>query len=216
MRRPRFISEHARNARGLLGRLIAFIMARETWRQNLRVMDALRIEPADHVLDIGCGHGRSLAELAARAPRGRISGVDPSHLMVEIATQRSRSLIEAARVEVVPSGAETLPFPDNFFDKAQCVHVLYFWEDLEGPLREIARVLKPGGRLGLLFRTNADPKAIASFPREIYRFPALADVSGALEHAGMDVDVVGDGADEPALLLATKRLNLADAIRRPR
>ena len=206
MRRPRFISEHARNARGLLGRLIAFIMARETWRQNLRVMDALRIEPADHVLDIGCGHGRSLAELAARAPRGRISGVDPSHLMVEIATQRSRSLIRAARVEVVPSGVESLPFPDNLFDKAQCVHVLYFWRNLEGPLREIARVLKPGGRLGLLFRTNADPKAIASFPREIYRFPALADVSGALEHAGMDVDVVGDGADEPALLLATKRL----------
>ncbi len=83
MRRPQFIAEHARNARGLLGRLIAFIMARETWRQNLRVMDALRIEPADHVLDVECGHERSLAELAARAPRGRISGVNPSQLMVE-------------------------------------------------------------------------------------------------------------------------------------
>lgn len=205
MRRPQFIAEHARNARGLLGRLIAFIMARETWRQNLRVMDALRIEPADHVLDIGCGHGRSLTELAARAPRGRISGVDPSQLMVEIATQRSRSLIEAVRVEVVLSGVESLPFPDDAFDKAQCVHVLYFWADLERPLREIARVLKPGGRLGLLFRTNSDLKAIASFPPEIYRFPALADVSTALEHVGMDVDVVGDGADEPALVLATKR-----------
>ncbi|ULL01545.1 methyltransferase domain-containing protein [Bradyrhizobium sp. I71] len=110
-------------------------------------------------------------------------------------------------MEVVLSGVESLPFPDNFFDKAQCVHVLYFWGDLEGPLHEIARVLKPVGRLGLLFRTNADPKAIASFPPEIYRFPALADVSAALEHAGMDVDVVRDGADEPALLLATKRFN---------
>ncbi|MFX8414339.1 methyltransferase domain-containing protein, partial [Acinetobacter baumannii] len=62
-----------------------------------------------------------------------------------VATQRSRSLIEAARVEVVLSGVESLPFPDNFFDKAQCVHVLYFWGDLEGPLHEIARVLKPVG-----------------------------------------------------------------------
>ena len=44
MRRPQFIAEHARNARGLLGRLIAFIMARETWSQNLRTMDALGIE----------------------------------------------------------------------------------------------------------------------------------------------------------------------------
>lgn len=74
MRRPHFIAEHARNAHGLLGRFIAFIMARETWRQNLRVMDALRIEQADHVLDVGCGHGRSLTELAARAPRATSSG----------------------------------------------------------------------------------------------------------------------------------------------
>jgi ubiquinone/menaquinone biosynthesis C-methylase UbiE len=205
MRRPQFIAEQARNARGLLGRLIAFIMARETWRQNLRAMDALGIEQGDHVLDIGCGHGRSLTELAARAPQGHVVGADPSELMVEIAAQRNRPLIEAARVDVVLSSVESLPFPDDLFDKAQCVHVLYFWNDIETSLREIARVLKPGGRLGLLFRTNADLKAIASFPPEIYRFPALADVLAALERAGMVVHVVGDGANEPALVLATKR-----------
>ncbi|MBR0713677.1 class I SAM-dependent methyltransferase [Bradyrhizobium liaoningense] len=205
MRRPQFIAEHARNARGLLGRLIAFIMARETWSQNLRVMDALRIEQADHILEVGCGHGRSLTELAARAPQGHIVGVDPSELMVEIAEQRTRPLIEAARVEVVHSGVESLPFPDGVFDKAQCVHVLYFWKDVETSLREIARVLKPGGRLGLLFRTNADSKAIASFPPEIYSFPALVDVSAALERAGMDIHLVEDGASQPALVLAMKR-----------
>ena len=205
MRRPQFIAEHARNARGLLGRLIAFIMARETWRQNLRVMDALHIEQADDILDVGCGHGRSLTELAARAPRGHIVGVDPSELMVEIAAQRNRPLIEAARVDVIHSGAESLPFPDDMFDKAHCVHVLYFWKDIETSLREIARVLKPGGCLGLLFRTNADTKAVASFPPEIYRFPPLADVSEALERVGMDVHVLEVGANEPALVLATKR-----------
>jgi ubiquinone/menaquinone biosynthesis C-methylase UbiE len=205
MRRPHFIAEHARNARGLLGRLIAFIMARETWRENLRAMDALGIEQGDHVLDVGCGHGRSLAELAARAPQGHVVGLDSSDLMVEIAAQRNRPLIEAARVDVVLSSGESLPFPDDVFHKAQCVHVLYFWKDIETSLREIARVLKPGGRLGLLFRTNADLKAIASFPPEIYCFPALADVSAALERSGMDVHIADDGANEPALVLATKR-----------
>lgn len=205
MRRPQFIAKHARNARGLLGRLIAFLMARETWGQNLRVMDALGIEQNDEVLDIGCGHGRSLMELAARAPRGHIVGLDLSELMIEIAAQRNRSLIEAARVELVLSTSESLPFPDGVFDKVQCVHVLYFWKDIETSLGEIARVLKPGGRLGLLFRTNADPKAIASFPPEIYTFPALADVSAALQRVGMDVHLAEDSASQPALVLATKR-----------
>jgi ubiquinone/menaquinone biosynthesis C-methylase UbiE len=125
--------------------------------------------------------------------------------MVEIAAQRNRPLIEVARVEVVLSTVESLPFPDAFFDKAQCVHVLYFWKDIEIALREIARVLKPGGRLGLLFRTNADPKAIASFPPEIYRFPALTDVVTALERVGMDIHLAEDSANQPALVLATKR-----------
>ena len=130
MRRPHFIAEHARNARGFLGRVIAFIMARETWSQNLRGMDALNINRSDQVLDVGCGHGRSLTELAARACEGRVVGVDPSELMVEIARQRSRPFIEADRVNVVLANVETLPFPSDFFDKVLCVHVLYFWKDL--------------------------------------------------------------------------------------
>jgi ubiquinone/menaquinone biosynthesis C-methylase UbiE len=205
MRRPRFIAEHARNARGLLGRVIAFIMARETWGQNLRVMDALGIDQSDQILDLGCGHGRGLTELAARASTGRVVGVDPSELMVEIAAQRNRALIEAARADVILATAEALPFPDDFFDKVVCVHVLYFWRDLEVSLREIARVLKPGGRLGLLFRTKADLAAVASFPADIYRFPALTEVTAALEQAALDAHVAADCAEEPVLLLAEKR-----------
>jgi ubiquinone/menaquinone biosynthesis C-methylase UbiE len=45
---------------------------------------------------------------------------------------------------------ESLPFTDDFFDKVLCVHVLYFWKDLDVSLREIARVLKSSGRVGLL------------------------------------------------------------------
>ena len=205
MRRPHFIAEHARNARGLLGRVIAFIMARETWSQNVRVMDALSIDQTDRILDVGCGHGRSLTELAARARRGRVVGADPSELMIEISAQHNRPLFEAGRVDVVLATAESLPFPDDFFNKALCVHVLYFWKDLDASLREIARVLKPGGRLGLLFRTKADHAAVASFPPEIYRFPALAEVTASLEQAALDIHAASDCANEPVLLLAEKR-----------
>ena len=204
MRRPRFIAEHARNARGLLGRMIAFIMARETWSQNLRVMDALGINQGDRILDVGCGHGRGLTELATRAGNGCVVGVDPSELMVEIAAQRNRALIEAARVNVVLAPVESLPFDDDVYDKVLCVHVLYFWKDLDASLREIARVLKPGGRLGLLFRTRADLAATASFPPEIYRFPALAEVRAVIEQVGLALHAASDCANEPVLLLAEK------------
>jgi ubiquinone/menaquinone biosynthesis C-methylase UbiE len=187
-----------------LGRLIAFIMARETWHQNLRVVDALGIDRSDQMLDLGCGHGRNLAELATRASMGHVVGADPSELMVEIASQRNRKLIEAARVDVVRATVESLPFADDSFDKVLCIHVLYFWKDLDVSLHEIARVLKSGGRLGLLFRTKADPE-VASFPPEIYHFPALVEVTAALEQAGLDAHVANDCTDEPVLLLAEKR-----------
>ena len=123
--------------------------------------------------------------------------------MVEIASRRNRTLINAARVDVVLASAESLPFPEGAFDKVLCVHVLYFWTDIGACLREIARVLKPGGRFALLFRTKSDPAA-AAFPAEIYRFPALTDVAAALEGASFDVSPIK--ATEPVLLLAEKRL----------
>lgn len=183
MRRPRFIAEQARHAKGPLGRLIAFIMARETWAENLRAIDALDIQPTDHVLDVGCGHGRSLAALAARAPRGCAVGADPSDLMAEIAVERNRKVVKAGRAKLVVAAASDLPFPDKTFDKALCVHVVYFWKDLQPSFREMARVLKPGAKLALVFRSTQHTAAVQSFPADVYRFPELAEVEMALTEA---------------------------------
>jgi cyclopropane fatty-acyl-phospholipid synthase-like methyltransferase len=57
MRRPVFIAKQARDAKGVLGRIIASRMAHETWAQNRRAIDALGVGRGDHVLDIGCGPG---------------------------------------------------------------------------------------------------------------------------------------------------------------
>ncbi|MGD9967505.1 MAG: class I SAM-dependent methyltransferase [Hyphomonadaceae bacterium] len=207
MRRPRFIAEQARHAKGPIGRLIAFIMARETWGQNMRAIEALGVTPDDQVLDIGTGPGRSIAELAARAPSGRIVGVDPSELMAEIAVRRNRELVKARRAEIMVASAASLPFADSSFDKALCVHVIYFWNDLDTAFREIARVMKPGGRVALLFRTSADENAVSAFPAEVYNFRALRDVVAPLEAAGFAVETREDVCDAgaPALLIAAKR-----------
>lgn len=207
MRRPRFIAEQARHAKGILGRLIALIMARETWGENMRAIEALAVTPGDHVLDIGSGPGRSIAELAARAPTGRVVGADPSELMVEIAARRNRKLVKARCAELIVASAASLPFPDNAFDKSLCVNVIYFWNDLDTALREIARVLKPGGMLALVFRTNADEAAMSAFPAEVYKFRALRDIVASLEAAGFAVETREDhccDARTPTLLTAEK------------
>lgn len=208
MRRPRFIAEQARHASGFLGRVIAFIMERETWAENHRAIEALDVRAGNHVIDIGCGHGRSLGALAAHAKDGRVVGVDPSDLMAEIAVDRNRALIKAGKVKVAIASASDLPFDAEAFDKAICVHVIYFWKDLRTSFREIARVLKANGRFVLVFRTDADEAAVAAFPADVYSFRSLSDVAAALSGAGFAIDEALLAQQEgrtPALLVATKQ-----------
>lgn len=206
MRRPRFIAEQARHAKGPLGRFIAFIMARETWGENLRAIEVLGVQSTDHILDVGCGHGRSLGELAARAPRGCVVGADPSDLMVQIAVQRNRALVKARRVKAIVATASDLPLADGTFDGVICVHVLYFWKDLHTSFREIARVLKPGGKLALVFRSTLHAVAVQSFPPDVYRFPDLAEVEAALAQVGFIVASASaqDSTSRAHLLVATR------------
>lgn len=207
MRRPTFIAEQARNAKGPLGRLIAFVMASETWGDNLAAIDALDVQRTDHVLDIGCGHGRALGELARRAPNGRIAGVDLSELMVEIAAQRNRHLVRAKWVDIRRGRVEALPFDEAVFDKAMCVHGAYFWSDLERALLEIARVLKPGGRAALVLRTAAN-KATSAFPEEVYAFWSKLEIERAIAGAGLSAPVFNnvDERRRPLLLTAKRPL----------
>lgn len=159
-----------------------------------RVIEALCIGPEDRLLEIG-GDTRTLSHLAALAPRGRVIGV-----------HASRRAVEAARgeMEMIAASAARLPFADAEFDAALSAHALYFWNDLGAAFREIARVLRPGGRLALLFRVHPDMRA---FPAESRAFAAPGDVIGPLEGAGFAVMALdgGDGRIADTLLVAVKR-----------
>lgn len=128
--------------------------------------------------------------------------------MAEIAVDRNRALIKAGKVKVAIASASDLPFDAEAFDKAICVHVIYFWKDLRTSFREIARVLKANGRFVLVFRTDADEAAVAAFPADVYSFRSLSDVAAALSGAGFAIDEALLAQQEgrtPALLVATKQ-----------
>ncbi len=207
MRRPLQIARQSSHPRGLLGRLIAAIMVRETASINRTAIAALEIKPTDQVLDIGCGSGLSIELLVKGLAKGRAVGVDPSAVMVARAQARNRRAIAEGRADIIKAPVDDLPFASCSFDAVMSVHTIYFWQDLAQCLHEIDRVLRPGGRLLLAFRTPANVVAASNFPDEIYRLRNLAEVEGEVVAAGFNtILMVPDGVEgEPALLLASKQ-----------
>ena len=183
MRRPELVARQSACPSGLLGRVIGHVMARETVTANETALELLDLEPADRLLEIGFGHGATIARAAAAVSRGFVAGVDPSREMCRMAARRNRGVIAAGRVELRQAAVEALPYPDAAFDKVLSVHTVYFWPDLVRPFREIARVLKLGGRLVLAHRT--DPDAERDFPPPVYRFPDDDAVNDALRQTGL-------------------------------
>ncbi len=116
--------------------------------QRRAVLDFLELQPGDHVLDIGSGPGLLLQEMAEIVGlRGRICGLDVSEDMVEMARQQC---LDFPQVYVNEGGAEKLPYPDASFDAVVMTQVLEYVADPMATLREIYRVLKPGGRVVIL------------------------------------------------------------------
>lgn len=96
------------------------------------------------VLDVGCGDG-TLARVLARNGARRVCGCDPDPRMVGQA--RAGATGNGIRVDLAVARAQALPFADNTFDVVTCITVLAFIPDANAALREMARVIRPGGRL---------------------------------------------------------------------
>ncbi len=187
MRKPLFIARQGRHPHGLLGRLVAHIMARETSAENKRAIELLGACDNDEILDAGTGHGASIAHLARLFPQAHITGVDNSAVMMKVAQRANRSFIRNGQVTLEQAGSEDLPFADDTFDKILSVHTLYFWDPIETHLAEFSRVLNASGRIVLGFRPAEDAAVVAKFPASVYRFRTTDEVTNLLESAGLSV-----------------------------
>lgn len=102
------------------------------------------------ILDIGCGGGRTISKLAARATLGKVYGVDYSEESVAAAERTNARELALGRVEVRHGSVSQLPFPDAMFDLVTAVETHFWWPNLAGDMREIFRVTKPGGTFILI------------------------------------------------------------------
>jgi SAM-dependent methyltransferase len=203
VRRPHFIAAQSRCPSGWLGWLIGSVMVHETAAANDVVLDALALAPTDRVLDVGCGPGRTVERAALAASRGRVVGLDLSDEMLRLATRRCRHLIDAGRVELRRGDAGALPYAAGSFDKVLSVHTIYFWSDPSAVVGEIHRVLVPGGRLVLGFRSKEDAQFVADFPTSVYRFHSTNDVQGLLFDAGFERITAAPAGDSEGVVIVT-------------
>jgi SAM-dependent methyltransferase len=104
--------------------------------------------------------------------------------MLCMALRHNADLARSGRVEVRLADACHLPYPAERFDKVCAVHVLYFWSEPVAALRETLRIMRPGARLVLSFRSSEHVRAVAEFPASVYRFYSADEVRALLDAAG--------------------------------
>jgi len=109
---------------------------------TLPVLDLMRIQPDDNVLDLGCGEGWLARLLSERVPEGRVVGVDISDEMIRRARRKHVDLENAM---FVLGGADEIPWAASFFTRAISVESAYYWPDPARGAAEIFRVLREGG-----------------------------------------------------------------------
>ena len=145
----------------LMNRVMTVGLARG-WRE--RAADRAELREGDHALDVCCGTGDLAFELARRVgPTGRVVGCDFSERMLELAREKSATPERAATVEFEWADALDLPYEDASFDAVTVGFGVRNLSDLEAGLGELARVLRPGGRLVILEITQPTRPPLSTF-----------------------------------------------------
>ncbi len=203
MAKSELIARQSAHPRGLLGQVVARLMALDTAAANRCVLAAVEPKPGERILELGCGHGRALRRVADKVGHGGVTGVDPSQVMCDVATRHNRRAIKAGTVLVKRGSVASIPASDATFDKAFSVHTIYFWPDLDAGLRELHRVLRPGGQLWLSFHSSENSAIAANLPESVYTLRSGDEIVGALERAGFhDIELTIESSSQMRLTSA--------------
>jgi demethylmenaquinone methyltransferase/2-methoxy-6-polyprenyl-1,4-benzoquinol methylase len=136
----------------LLNHILSLNVDRLWWRRTARTFRHIVATPESRVLDLCCGTGDmafALRRAGGKTP-GRIVGADFSHAMLQRATVKSSDPSMFTPPEWIEADALNLPFPANHFDLVTSAFGFRNLADYDAGLREIYRVLRPGGECGIL------------------------------------------------------------------
>jgi|RhiMetdeSRZDD1v2_1073273.scaffolds.fasta_scaffold23648_8 ubiquinone/menaquinone biosynthesis C-methylase UbiE len=188
----RFLWRQFRKPSGVFGRIIGNRMAEGNVYDARWTVSLLDIQPEHHVLEIGFGPGVSTHYAAEKATKGFVAGIDHSETMVQAARQRNIETIQAGRMDLKQGDVASLPYLDETFDRAFSIHSIYFWAKPIECLRELRRVLKPGGLLAITIQPKDkwdELQQRESSLRTLYFSPDLVPMFDAAGFRGVRVEI---------------------------
>jgi len=148
-----YLARQARNPFGWFGRIVAPLVFNHE-NQHMEDFGLERMDPQknDHILEIGFGHGRLLSKLVQQVTEGKVHGIDISEQMVKVTTNRNKDWVDNGKLVLKQASIADIPYPEGHFDKVFTCNTIYFWPDPKENIKEVKRVLKPGGELLCAFR----------------------------------------------------------------
>jgi len=156
-------------ARELAGRLELRAKSPAEVEARQAYLDLLGVQAGECVLDVGCGSGAVTRDIARRVgPAGRAVGVDPSPQFLVVARELAEAAGLGSGLEFCEGSALHLPFPQGSFDVAVAVTVLVHTPGGESAVAEMARVVRPGGRVGV-FDLDTDMTTVTHPDRALTR-----------------------------------------------
>ncbi len=176
---------------GFFGKMLAKGMARGHKEFYKNALKAINPKKDDKYLEIGFGSGVFINKYMSQV--SRIAGIDHSEDMVKLASDINRKLVESGKAEFRQGYASSLPWADNEFTVVAAIEVFFFLNETEKTLKEIFRILKPGGRLIIEMAFNKDDgvdhkKHIKKMNLKLY---SGEEMKKLLKKAGFD-DIVID------------------------
>jgi ubiquinone/menaquinone biosynthesis C-methylase UbiE len=169
--------------RGLWGAYTAAVMNRVNAGITAFTLEQLQPKPGNEILEIGFGGGVSFKLLLPLIEGGHLHGLDASPDMLKLAGRRAAADVAAGRLLLRQGDVQKLPYADASMDGAFAVNTLYFFPNPPGCVKELWRVLKPGGRLALGIRSKAVMQKMG-FVRAPFRSFSEADMKELLSGAG--------------------------------
>jgi len=139
-----YVGRQVKKPTRFVGRLFAWLMNSSHSALTDWALTHFRVDRHANVLDVGCGGGRTIQKLAEITTS--VYGIDYAAGSVAASRAHNKGLIAEGRVQVELASVSRLPFANDFFELVTAVETQYYWPDVVNDMREVLRVLKPGGR----------------------------------------------------------------------